>query len=630
MTGTQTAFHILTTGFGNGEGALGAQLAEPVFILEAATPGDLGPQLAPADVLLIGPDTGHPVRLVQEAAAADRYLSIVLLAHPANYQRVRTELQFAPFVGKNVLCIAWNAHFDPATVLRNAALRTRQRRHFSRINKVPPAATALTAAALRIDDFGNFLESAPIGALLLDDEDRVLSINRKGRALFDVQETASWHLKDLIPGVSVRTLRSGPDTRTLLVGERCLELQLSAVRNNEGRAQHLLLANDITEKKRREADLMEREALFRFMAEAIPQKLWTADAAGELDFFNQHWVQYTGLRGEALRGWGWLQCIHPDDAAANRHVWQKAIDEGTDFEFEQRIRRHDGQYRWHLARGVPRKDAGGQVLMWVGTNTDIHEHKAFAEELERLANERTFELQKSNSELEQFVYITSHDLQEPLRKIRLFSELLLQEKEQLTPVARRHAEKVSNTALRMTTLLKELLHFTQLNRQDHFEPTDLDTIVRHALVDLEVLVQEKGARITVDHLPTIPAVPVQMHQLFFNLLTNALKFTHPGRVPEVHVSARDATDDELAGHAYVDPGRSYCVLTVRDNGIGFEPQYAAQIFHIFQRLHARNEYSGTGIGLALCKKVVTNHQGAIWAQSEPGAGATFFVLLPCS
>ena len=604
------------------------------FRLQAYSGSDGNDGLAGGDLLVIGPGEPQPVRVVQQVHAQDRHISTVLLTLPEQFSRVKQSLQFAPFVGKNTQCVAFTRALDVATTFRQAAQRTRQRRSFSRISKVPRLVTSIASSAVKVENLGTLLEQAPISALLVDDENRVLALNQKARLLFRTDEEKLYTLPDLLPSATIQQLKlslsaapqNGP--RLWKANDRILEVHLSAVQSEESRAQNILLVNDITEQKAKEAALQESEALFRFMAEAMPQKVWTADAQGELNFFNQHWTAYTGRSVKDLQGWGWIESIHPEDAARNRDAWQRAIDTGEDFGFEQRIRRHDGEYRWHLVRGVARKDAAGRILMWIGTNTDIHEQKAFAEELEKRVKERTYELEKSNSELEQFVYVTSHDLQEPLRKIRMFSELLNHSWETIDETSKRHLEKVSNTALRMSTLLKELLNFTQLSREELYEPTDLNTIVSKVLLDLELVIGQKRADLQVEPLPVLEAVPVQMHQLFYNLVNNALKFSKAGVPPVVHISARTAEAAEVARHPHLPKDRLYYEIVVADNGIGFDQSYAEQIFHIFQRLHSRSEYSGTGIGLALCKKVVTNHYGVIYAEGEKGKGAAFHVLLP--
>jgi PAS domain S-box-containing protein len=537
-------------------------------------------------------------------------------------------------VGRNTLSIAWNEHFDFGTAFRQAANRTIQRRNFSKINKVPAMAHSIASSSVRVENFGIFLEQAPIGALLVDEESHVVAINQKAKQIFSTEENKPYVLKDLLPAVSLqqlkRSVHAGTETVSKVIqsGSRFLELHLSLVKNEEGKALNILLLNDITEQKIKETALVESEALFRFLAEAMPQKLWTADETGARNFFNKKWLEYSGMSLAELQGWGWVKLVHPDDIEKNIETWKHSVATGNDFQFEHRIQRHDGQYRWHLVRGVARKNRNGKVLMWIGTNTDIHEQKAFAEELERRVKERTLELENTNNELEQFVYVTSHDLQEPLRKIRIFSDILRQSGNQLDATARKHIEKINATALRMSTLMKELLNFTHMNKEEQFVPTDLNEIIAKVLLDCELIIQQKGATLQIDKLPVIDAVPVQMHQLFYNLVNNALKFTRPDTPPVISITLQSAKKESRELKLGLHPDKQYYEIIVQDNGIGFDQSHDEQIFHIFQRLHSRSEFSGTGIGLALCKKVATNHHGAIYAVSEKDKGAAFHILLP--
>jgi len=589
--------------------------------------------LSQADVVLIGPEENNPVKLVQQITALDKYISVIILAWPQHFNRIKQSVLFAPFIGKNTLCIAYTESLDIQLAVNNAGLRTKQRRSFSKINKIPPAAKTIESSAVKIENFGTFLEQAPIAAFLIDDENNVVAINKKGKSLFNVTENKLFLLSDFLPGLSIQQLKivsnkTDEISKVIEVKNSFLEIHLSEVNTDEGKTLNILLASDVTEQKQKETALKESEALFRFMADAMPQKVWTADEIGYRNFFNQRWKEYTGLSQSELEGWGWTRIIHPDDREGNLREWKKSVSTGKDFQFEHRLKRHDGEYRWHLVRSVARKDANGKILMWIGTNTDIHEQKAFAEEMERRVRERTFELEKTNSELEQFVYVTSHDLQEPLRKIRMFSEILKDTTTGLDEGARKYVDKISATSFRMATLLRELLNFTQMSKQEQTEKTDLNSIVSKALVDLELTISEKQAVINTNHLPVINAIPVQMHQLFYNLISNALKFSRPGIAPAINITSKMAAPSTIERFPYLMPEKEYVEIVVEDNGIGFDPQYAEQIFHIFQRLHTRNEYSGTGIGLALCKKVVVNHHGSIYAHSEKGKGAAFHVLLP--
>jgi signal transduction histidine kinase len=226
------------------------------------------------------------------------------------------------------------------------------------------------------------------------------------------------------------------------------------------------------------------------------------------------------------------------------------------------------------------------------------------------------ELTRSNAELEQFASIASHDLQEPLRKVQTFAaQLTSRESDRLSEDGQDYLRRMSNAAGRMRALIDDLLMFSRVSTKGRpFTPVDLGQTVAQVLVDLELGVEESGAQLSIGALPTIDADPVQMRQLLQNLLTNALKFRREGVVPEVEVGAR--VTDGIAE------------LTVHDNGLGFEPQYATRIFRAFERLHGTSAYPGTGIGLALCRKIVERHHGTITADGRLDGGATFTVRLP--
>lgn len=258
-------------------------------------------------------------------------------------------------------------------------------------------------------------------------------------------------------------------------------------------------------------------------------------------------------------------------------------------------------------------------------------------ELERMVEMRTSELKKANIDLnivnqnlEQFAYVASHDLQEPLRKINMFSALLQDKyQDQLNETGMRNLGIIRNAATRMTTLIQDLLAFSRVSRQDHlFEAVELHKTIQQVVADLDILIQQKDAVIEMDALCTVQGIPLHMTQLFHNLLSNALKFTQPDKQPLIKIHSRHLSSLEVAEHPQLQNGMPYCEIRVTDNGIGFAPTYAKKIFVIFQRLHGRGEYEGSGIGLALCQKIVTAHHGVIYAESEEGKGAAFIVILP--
>jgi len=259
----------------------------------------------------------------------------------------------------------------------------------------------------------------------------------------------------------------------------------------------------------------------------------------------------------------------------------------------------------------------------------------FAHELEKKVNERTSELKNanaslkhSNENLEQFAFIASHDLQEPLRKIMTFANILTKRYGSDIPEnIKGLLEKISFSAVRMSMLIKEVLSFSKvMNPEVAFEKTDLDLILKNVISDFDLLIEQKNATIDAEQLPFIDAIPIQINQLFYNLLSNALKFAGPDS-PGIHISSSMIKRDELVKYPTLDEHYPHCEIIFRDNGIGFDQQFAKQVFMIFQRLNS-HDFEGTGIGLALCKKIVTNHHGEIFAESKKGVGTTFHIILP--
>ncbi len=236
-----------------------------------------------------------------------------------------------------------------------------------------------------------------------------------------------------------------------------------------------------------------------------------------------------------------------------------------------------------------------------------------SERLQRL----NLELQRSNNELEEFAYIASHDLQEPLRKIQSFSNLLQEECEQsLQGEAKLYLNRILNSAGRMRTLINDLLSYSRVSKSTHYmQSIDLKTVILSVLTDIELYIKETDATITIEELPKIEADPLLMQQLFQNLIMNAIHYRHPERKPIITISAKDIKENLIT-------------ISVQDNGIGFDQQYTDKIFRIFERLYSKQEKSGTGIGLAICRKIVEQHQGRITAKSKINVGSTFIVTLP--
>jgi len=263
-------------------------------------------------------------------------------------------------------------------------------------------------------------------------------------------------------------------------------------------------------------------------------------------------------------------------------------------------------------------------------------YRSLAEELENLVLEKTEdlsqlnkELQRSNIELEQFAYVASHDLQEPLRKIRIFGKMVLEEHSSgLSDSGKDYLVRMVNAADRMHNLIEALLDFSRTaTAHKDLEVRNINDLIDEVKKDLHDLIEEKNAEIEVSLIPELSVIPFQFKQMLFNVISNSLKYAKDDFPPLIKISAM-TLKGEKTGQKSAIPGMDYCKLTVSDNGIGFEPQYKEKIFGLFQRLHGRNEYSGAGLGLAICRKIVKNHNGFISAESEPGKGTSIHIYIP--
>lgn len=419
----------------------------------------------------------------------------------------------------------------------------------------------------------------------------------------------------------------------------------------KGQAQRMFgIVTDITEQKEAELILKEDARKIRAILESLPQMAWTAYPNGIVNYFSENWYEFTGQKPDQEFMAAWDAVWHPELTEQAKEKWMEAVKTGTPYEAENMARRaKDGVYRWMSVKAVPLKNVEGDVLMWVGSITDIHEQKTFAEKLEQKISERTkqlkqsqmdmaelnnvlaeknFELEKQNSELTSFTYIASHDLQEPIRKIHTFSQLILErEQGHLSPMATDYLNRITSASIRMKQLVEAFLNYSRIgNASITLEPTDLNVILQDALKNLTESIQEKHAVIEVDPLPIIHGSNIQLQQLFINLIGNAIKYAKPNVPPVIQVKAHKIADTEIG----ITGGESkeYWNICVQDNGIGFDQEHAAKIFEVFQRLHNKNEYAGTGIGLSICKKIVLAHKGYIAAMGEPGEGSTFMIYFP--
>ena len=653
----------------------------------------------------------------------------------------------------------------------------------------------------------------------------------------------------------------------------------------------IIIGAEVTESVKARKLIEESEERFSKMLDNIPHLIWTATPNGSRNFFNKYFIDYTGSSFDDLKGDKWQKIIFPEDLEKEIAQWERTIKTGEDFKIEKRVRHHSGTYRWHLSHGIAQKDNDGNIIGWIGSNTDITEQKEFAEKLEIKVKERTLELEErknfvetiletskeyvavfandftlislnkaaeemmqrkredligkkfleimpnakgtkseqdlqnafdghivhnkpfqslstgtylenyitpltdihgnvyaalaiatdvtsitlkqieieamnhqlllqnqtfelaenianfgsykwnittgvleysdnlfrlldcepqefvptletfisyihpddkdqfitnsnetkntgelaeapyrvitkagtikyfrssgnisgegdnhmmigtvqditkdviasmdlkakntelenANVELASFSYVASHDLQEPLRKIQAFSKRIIdKDGEKLSDTTKDYFTRIIAAAQRMQNLIEALLTFSRTNISESvFEKTDLNQILKEVQTFLHEIIVQKGVVIEAQSLPTLNAVPVQMHQLFLNLIGNAIKYAKPDVAPHIKISAEKVTIHEIAGR--VRPNGVFWKITISDNGIGFEQQYENKIFELFQRLHGKTEYEGTGIGLAICKKIVQTHSGTITATGQLGTGSTFIFFLP--
>lgn len=420
----------------------------------------------------------------------------------------------------------------------------------------------------------------------------------------------------------------------------------SPVKNESGNVAGVLVTctettlkvNGLKEIKEQQAQLLleESEKKFRTLADSMPQHIWTSDVNGNMNYHNKSVFDYSGLTSEQIKQNGWLQIVHPDDRDANVKEWANAINTGKYFLFEHRFKRYDGVYRWQLSRAIPQRDAQGNIQMWVGISTDIQDQKEFAYHLENLVIERTKELElknkeleKMNGELQSFAYVSSHDLQEPLRKIQTFANRIVEkESESLSENAQFYFSRIQDAARRMQQLINDLLTYSRTSTADRkYERIHLLTLVKDVTQELHDDLEAKQGKIKTTELCEVRVIPFQFRQLLYNLFSNSLKFAKEDTPPVITVQSKIAQGSEL-DKSHLKPEQLYCHITIHDNGIGFQPKYAQKIFEVFQRLHGRSEYTGTGIGLAIVKKIVENHNGFISATGMHGEGATFDIYIP--
>ena len=319
--------------------------------------------------------------------------------------------------------------------------------------------------------------------------------------------------------------------------------------------------------------------------------------------------------------------IHPDDLEKVAEMSRKTTAESGEMNVEFRIITSKGNIKitHNVARFI--KNQQGQAVKFIGSIRDVTHQRAIENDLKN----KVEELNHSNKELEEFAYVASHDMQEPLRKITTFGSRLMEKyRGSLEGEGAMYLSRMTTAAENMRLLIKDLLDFSRIAKTEQpFEKVHLNVTVRQVKTELELVIEETGTTIVSDSLPVIDAIPSQMIQLFGNIISNAIKFHKEGVAPVIQISCRTLNEEELLTHK-LPASATWYHIEVSDNGIGFEEEYASRIFNVFQRLHGKSEYPGSGIGLAICKKIIEHHSGQIFAQGIPGHGATFIFIIPAS
>jgi PAS domain S-box-containing protein len=439
------------------------------------------------------------------------------------------------------------------------------------------------------------------------------------------------------------------------------------------------------QRQRAEAALRESEERYRFLAESIPEIVWTAGPQGDFDYFNRRWYEYSGLTVEQSRGSEWQAAVHPADLDRCRDAWEQALAKAEAFEVEFRLRRAaDGAYRWHLGRAVPMTWVGSAaadlrggtvssgwegeapaeprfagrlpddspltpqhspvpIVRWFGTCTDVDDQRRAAEALRKSRTRLRAlvdELARSNKELDDFAYIASHDLKEPLRGIHNYAGFLLEDYgQQFDAEGRAKVETLIRLTQRMDDLIDSLLEYSRIGRvEPDLGENDLNQLVAEVLDSLHISLQQREIDVRLPRsLPIVRCDRLYVAEIFRNLITNAMKYNDKERkwIEIGYLSGSGLPrlpggngDDDLTTVPTPEPPANLRVFFVRDNGIGIRPEHGDSVFRMFRRLHGREEFGGgTGSGLTICKKIVERHGGRIWFESTPQEGSTFYFTL---
>ncbi|MEP7239014.1 MAG: ATP-binding protein, partial [Ferruginibacter sp.] len=379
-----------------------------------------------------------------------------------------------------------------------------------------------------------------------------------------------------------------------------ISLTISPIRSSNGNIIGASkIARNITPQKEAERLIAANEQKFRVLADSMPQFVWTGDAEGNLNYFNQAVYEYSGLTPEQINKDGWLQIVHPDDREANVTAWIHAIKTGTDFILEHRFGRSDGEYRWQLSRAVPQRDAAGNIQMWVGTSTDIQEIK------------------EQDQQKDFFISMASHELKTPITSIKGYVQLLQSTyADGEDNFLKKSLKVIDKQIITLTSLISDLLDVSKiksgslvLNKQE-FEISEMikevANHIQHVNPDYNIIFSGNAAPVSADR--------ERISQVLINLLTNAVKYSPKSK----EIIIKNYIEDD------------HVIVSVHDSGIGINKTDQEKIFERFYRVEGKDErtYPGFGIGLFISSEIIQRHQGKISVTSQPGKGSVFYFSIP--
>lgn len=475
---------------------------------------------------------------------------------------------------------------------------------------------------------------------------RLTPENTEGNFLYDIGHGA-WdigslreHFKDVFPNKSsfkdfeIKHTFPGLGEKTLIVNAYKLD-------KTEGIKETLILLafDDVTRRLHAETSLLKTQEQLKLSLIGDSIGTWWWDIQSNAMKWSRENELLNGIKEGTFGGTylDWENMIDAGDLPYVQKTLSRNMRDHSPIEIEYRIRKMDRSVSWILSKGHVYYDSDQNPERMIGVSIDITNRRMQSDALELKVSQRTSELRSAledikrvNQQLEEFAFISSHDLQEPLRKITTFASLLGRPDAALNDFARKYVTKMQASTEKMSTLLRGLLSYANLLKNEGREKKtiDLNEILDRVERHYDVTIKEKSAVIQRSGLNTIPGVPLQIYQLFCHLVGNALKFSD--EKPLIRISGGPLDHRELGSYPQLDPARGYVIIDVIDNGIGFEQKYAHKIFQLFQRLEERKGVGGTGLGLAICKKIVEDHDGIIFATGILNAGATFTIILPIS